>query len=340
MERCDPERPTYGFTVAAAVEAVPSARRQVAVLVGKLGFSISEETVETVELLASEVIANAVLYSAAPCDVAVMRSDERLRVEVTDTDPSLPSAVEAGPDDERGRGLLLVDALADAWGVQPESPGKTTWFEITPEPSTKSSGYDSTGAPSSHDAFRGVTWAHVDDQTPERSAGELRRPGVRLPEAVTRNDRSHSGTPLRVPGGPRQGPHARRDEARARGRLTPDEVHDDRLALGGHVRPTRRRVRRQRGHGLARLQPSAPAGDGPGGGKQGLRGPRSRSPCVLWVRTGGVAPARLVPRAPAEQHQVVGHRLGLRRQRSRSQVLVVAQEQAVGEIDHRVSWDG
>lgn len=149
MERCDPERPAYGFTVAAAVEAVPSARRQVAVLVGKLGFSISHETVETVELLASEVIANAVLYSAAPCDVAVTRIDERLRVEVTDIDPSLPSAVEAGPNDECGRGLLLVDALADAWGVQPESPGKTTWFEITPEPLTKGSGYDSTGAPSS-----------------------------------------------------------------------------------------------------------------------------------------------------------------------------------------------
>ncbi|WP_329598756.1 ATP-binding protein [Streptomyces pseudovenezuelae] len=148
MERCDPERPTYGFTVAAAVEAVPSARRQVTVLVGKLGFPISDETVETVELLASEVITNAVLYAAAPCDVAVTRTDERLRVEVTDTDSSLPSAVGARPDDEHGRGFLLVDALADAWGVRPEHPGKTTWFEITPEPSTKSSDYDSTGAPS------------------------------------------------------------------------------------------------------------------------------------------------------------------------------------------------
>jgi anti-sigma regulatory factor (Ser/Thr protein kinase) len=149
MERCDPERSTYGFTVAAAVEAVPSARRQVAVLVGKLGFSVSGETLETVELLASEVIANAVLYTAAACNVVVTRTSERLRVEVTDTDPSLPSAVEAGPTDECGRGLLLVDALADAWGVQPEPPGKTTWFEITPEPSATSSGWDYMCAPSS-----------------------------------------------------------------------------------------------------------------------------------------------------------------------------------------------
>jgi anti-sigma regulatory factor (Ser/Thr protein kinase) len=150
MERCDPERPTYGFTVAAAVEAVASARREVAALVGKLGVSVSDETVETIELLASEVIANAVLYSAAPCDVAVARADERLRVEVTDTNPSLPSAVvDAGPDDECGRGLLLVDALADAWGVQPDPRGKVTWFEIAPEPSAKSSSYDPLGAPSS-----------------------------------------------------------------------------------------------------------------------------------------------------------------------------------------------
>ncbi|MDO0912959.1 ATP-binding protein [Streptomyces sp. DT2A-34] len=149
MERCDPEHPMHEFTVAAAVEAVPSARRQVAVLVGKLGFSVSDEMLETVELLASEVIANAVLYSDAPCDIAVTRIDERLRVEVTDVDPSLPSAGEAGPNDECGRGLLLVDALADAWGVRPDFPGKTTWFEIAPEPSTESLGYDSTRAQSS-----------------------------------------------------------------------------------------------------------------------------------------------------------------------------------------------
>ncbi|KUN95313.1 ATP-binding protein [Streptomyces caeruleatus] len=149
MERCDPERPRHEFTVASAAEAVPSARRQVAVVVGKLGFSVSEEMLETVELLASEVIANAVLYSDAPCDVTVTRIDERLRVEVTDIAPSLPSVVEAGPNDECGRGLLLVDALADAWGVQPEPPGKTTWFEIAPESLTENLRHDSTCAQSS-----------------------------------------------------------------------------------------------------------------------------------------------------------------------------------------------
>lgn len=149
MARRSPERPTYGFTVAGAVGAVPAARRQVVSLAQDLGLPLSDETLETVELLAGEVIANAVLYTDAPCDVSVTRADERLRVEVTDMDASLPRTVEAGPNDESGRGLLLVNALADAWGTQPEPPGKTTWFEITPEPSTNGLGSNSADAPPS-----------------------------------------------------------------------------------------------------------------------------------------------------------------------------------------------
>ncbi|MFE9597095.1 ATP-binding protein [Streptomyces hokutonensis] len=149
MARRDPERPKCGFTVAAAVDAVPAARRQVIALAKDLGLHLSEQAMENVELLAGEIIANAVLYTDGPCDVAVTRTDERLRVEVTDTDPSLPSVVDAGLDDESGRGLLLVKALADAWGTRPEPMGKTTWFEIVPEPSTAGTGNNVSDAPTS-----------------------------------------------------------------------------------------------------------------------------------------------------------------------------------------------
>lgn len=156
MARRDPERTKYGFTVAAAVDAVPAARRQVIALARDLGLLLSDQTLENVELLASEVIANAVLHSDGPCDVAVTRTDERLRVEVTDADPCLPSVVEAGPDDESGRGLLLVNALADAWGTRPEPTGKTTWFEIAPEPSVEggagNNGVDVPPSPHTDDA--------------------------------------------------------------------------------------------------------------------------------------------------------------------------------------------
>ncbi|CDR10353.1 signal transduction histidine kinase regulatingcitrate/malate metabolism [Streptomyces iranensis] len=114
-----------------------------------MGVPAQGETVETVELLASEVIANAVLHSSGPCDVVVTRNAERLRVEVTDTDPTLPSAVAAGPNDESGRGLWLVEALADAWGVRLESEGKTTWFEIRLEPSHEGLGDNPVKVPTS-----------------------------------------------------------------------------------------------------------------------------------------------------------------------------------------------
>ncbi|MEV7392853.1 MULTISPECIES: ATP-binding protein [unclassified Streptomyces] len=149
MARSNPERPTKGFTVAAAADAVPPARRQVVALAQSLGAPLRNDTLETVELLASELIANAVLHSGGPCDIVVTRTAERLRVEVTDTDPALPSAVAADLNDESGRGLLLIDALADAWGAKPEPEGKTTWFEIRLEDSHEGLGDNLSETPSS-----------------------------------------------------------------------------------------------------------------------------------------------------------------------------------------------
>ncbi|MFD8716885.1 ATP-binding protein [Streptomyces sp. NPDC059629] len=162
MARSDPERPTNGFTVAADIDAVPSARRRVVALALNSGVPLQAETLENVELLACEVITNAVLHSAGPCNVVVIRTAERLRVEVTDSDPKLPrTAVAAGPGDESGRGLLLVDALADAWGMQPDSESKTTWFEVK-----LGSGLEGLGGNSTEDPLssRAVAVRRVDRQ--------------------------------------------------------------------------------------------------------------------------------------------------------------------------------
>ncbi|MET7685430.1 ATP-binding protein [Streptomyces sp. NPDC005423] len=56
-----------------------------------------------------------------------------LRIAVSDTRGEYRPAIrpDRGPDDESGRGLLLVDALADRWGTEPRPPsGKTVWAEI------------------------------------------------------------------------------------------------------------------------------------------------------------------------------------------------------------------
>lgn len=88
---------------------------------------------DDVILPASELVANAVLHGAGPITVSVWLGGRALRVEVTDTGggtPRLSQAVDG--QDEAGRGLLIVDALADRWGVLPAEcgPGKTVWLEI------------------------------------------------------------------------------------------------------------------------------------------------------------------------------------------------------------------
>ena len=91
------------------------------------------EFIDTAELLSSELVTNALLHTAkgAVFDAA-LGSDSRLRVEVQDGTSRLPGR-RRDPEAEyatSGRGLLLVEALADSWGVQLLGDGKVTWFEL------------------------------------------------------------------------------------------------------------------------------------------------------------------------------------------------------------------
>ncbi|WP_199807916.1 ATP-binding protein [Streptomyces sp. NRRL S-350] len=91
------------------------------------------ELSDTAELLSSELVTNALLHTAkgAVFD-AVLGSDHRLRIEVQDGTSRLPGR-RRDPQAEyatSGRGLLLVEALADSWGVQLRGDGKVTWFEL------------------------------------------------------------------------------------------------------------------------------------------------------------------------------------------------------------------
>ncbi len=53
-----------------------------------------------------------------------------MRVEVADHDPALPVQQHPPAEAVTGRGLLIVDALATRWGVEPAADGKTVWFEL------------------------------------------------------------------------------------------------------------------------------------------------------------------------------------------------------------------
>ncbi|MGF0173155.1 ATP-binding protein [Streptomyces sp. Marseille-Q5077] len=133
------EESPYAFTVPPLDKAVPVARRPVADRAQRMGLALDEGLVQDLELLTTEVVTNSITHTKASCVVCVRWTGERLRVEVTDVDPTLVSPSNAAPLDEGGRGLFLVDALATAWGVEPCTAGKKTWFELTVPTSTEAS---------------------------------------------------------------------------------------------------------------------------------------------------------------------------------------------------------
>ncbi|MEV6837613.1 SpoIIE family protein phosphatase [Streptomyces sp. NPDC051133] len=88
-----------------------------------------EELTDSVELLVSEVVTNAVRYASRPVTLRLLRTNV-LRCEVGDDVPQLPRLRQARATDEGGRGLYLVNKLARRWGATRLSTGKVVWFEL------------------------------------------------------------------------------------------------------------------------------------------------------------------------------------------------------------------
>lgn len=91
-----------------------------------------EPVLGTVALLATEAVTNAVRHgpAGAPIDVDVRRGEGAVRVAVTDRSHAPPVLMHVGPTAPGGRGVMLIDRLAERWGVDPEPDGKTVWFEV------------------------------------------------------------------------------------------------------------------------------------------------------------------------------------------------------------------
>ncbi|MFE5374900.1 SpoIIE family protein phosphatase [Streptomyces mirabilis] len=92
-----------------------------------------ESLSDSAEVLASEVVTNALLHGDSDVDVCLRSYPDRLRVEVRDCDSHPAMLVDLGPDEDKaegGRGMLIVSALASSWGNSPSGRGKTVWFEM------------------------------------------------------------------------------------------------------------------------------------------------------------------------------------------------------------------
>ena len=83
-------------------------------------------------LLESELATNAVLHAATDFVLSATFTAKGLHVAVEDRRPGQPPVVPlAAPDVVGGRGVLILNALAEQWGVEPTATGKRVWFELS-----------------------------------------------------------------------------------------------------------------------------------------------------------------------------------------------------------------
>lgn len=92
---------------------------------------------DDVLLCVSELATNALLHGVPPgrgYRLRMLRYEGTVRVEVHDSGGGRPRIAGRGPGAEGGRGLLLVAAVADRWGIGARVPGKTVWCEFAVGP--------------------------------------------------------------------------------------------------------------------------------------------------------------------------------------------------------------
>lgn len=85
---------------------------------------------DTAILLVGELVANVVLHAQTAFEVTVHLEGQRLRVEVGDADARLPTRKHYSATSTTGRGLTMLDELADSWGAESTAGGKRVWFEL------------------------------------------------------------------------------------------------------------------------------------------------------------------------------------------------------------------
>ncbi|MBA2807078.1 ATP-binding protein [Streptomyces sp. KM273126] len=118
--------------------SVARARTDCRDFLASCGLPEAHDFVDDMVLMVSELMTNAVTHGRVPgtsgrqVRMAIEKTGDVIRVEVRDTrSDTRPHLCEGNGNgqDIGGRGLVLVDALSDSWGVSPELMGKTVWVE-------------------------------------------------------------------------------------------------------------------------------------------------------------------------------------------------------------------
>jgi len=100
------------------------------------GWAVCEDTCDTAALVVSELVTNAIVHTASEYVVCELHDrDELVRIAIRDEGcaPGEPHPSPERPEEEHGRGLLLVSAMCRAWGAQETGPGLLVWADLPRE---------------------------------------------------------------------------------------------------------------------------------------------------------------------------------------------------------------
>lgn len=93
------------------------------------------ETVEAAELMTSELATNSMRHAHSDFELAIHCSQRDIRIEVSDSGQGQPTPRSPTPHERSGRGLRIVQELADTWGTVPSTNGKMVWFTLSTQTS-------------------------------------------------------------------------------------------------------------------------------------------------------------------------------------------------------------
>lgn len=119
------------WSVPALPASVAATRKRIVAQLRLWGVPLEADSVGTLELLASEAVTNAIRHGhGTTIEIALAARPGTVLLAVTDDSVTEPALRHANADEESGRGMFLVQALATRWGCVPEVIGKTVWLTL------------------------------------------------------------------------------------------------------------------------------------------------------------------------------------------------------------------
>ncbi|MGW3495008.1 ATP-binding protein [Streptomyces sp. NPDC001020] len=160
----------FRFELAAHPHSVARARQLTRARLTR--WAVGEDTCDTAALVVSELVTNAIVHTAGEFVVCELHDeDDLVRIAVRDEgcSPGEPHPAPQRPEEEHGRGLLLVAAMSRAWGAQEAGPGLLVWAELARTAEQRATGEYSLPAQPSRDLSCSGDRSRATENTTPRS---------------------------------------------------------------------------------------------------------------------------------------------------------------------------